>query len=120
MPGPTLPSGWQRYFDALLERSVPEGARLWLVRHAHRFVAMLEGDGLGLRAGEPGDVAPFLNEVSREAPLRDWRFRQCVQAMDTADLVSLVDFLPKGVLGRLLVGSDSMGFLAAWQRPEHS
>lgn len=82
VPGRTFPSGWQRYFDALLDRNVPEGARPWLVRHAQRFIAMLQGDGRGLRAAEPGDVAAFLNEVSREGSLRDWQFRQCVQAIE--------------------------------------
>lgn len=82
MADPTVPSGWQRYFDALLDRSVPEGSRPWLVRHAQGFIGLIQRDGRGLMAAEPSDVAAFLGEASRSGALRDWQFRQCVQAIE--------------------------------------
>ncbi len=83
----TPPTGWQRYFDALLDRNVPEGARPWLVRHAQGFISTLQDSGRGLKAAEPADVSAFFSEASRSGALRDWQFRQCVQAIE----VLLVD-----------------------------
>lgn len=40
-PDRAISSGWQRYFDALLDRTVPESARPWLARHAQLFVEQL-------------------------------------------------------------------------------
>ncbi|MEL0082138.1 MAG: integron integrase [Gammaproteobacteria bacterium] len=77
-----LPSGWQRYFDALLDRNIPESARPWLARRAKAFVDRLQSDGRGLNSALPEDATGFFNEVSRSGALRDWQFRQCVQSIE--------------------------------------
>ena len=77
-----LPSGWQCYFDALLDRNVPESARPWLARRAKAFVDRLQSDGRGLQSALPEDATGFLNAVSRSGALRDWQFRQCVQSIE--------------------------------------
>ncbi|MCG8380984.1 MAG: integron integrase [Gammaproteobacteria bacterium] len=80
--GKAVPSGWQRYFGALLDRKVPEGARPWLARHAQSFVEQLKADGRGLKSAAPADLKVFLSEASKGDSLRDWQFRQCVQAVE--------------------------------------
>ena len=78
----SLPTGWQRYLNALLDRNIPQAARPWLVRHAQAFIDVLQADGRGLKAAEPDDVTRFLEDAGRAASLRDWQFRQCVQALE--------------------------------------
>ena len=63
----SLPTGWQRYLNALLDRNIPEAARPWLVRHAQAFIDVLQGDGRGLKAAEPDDVTRFLEDAGRAA-----------------------------------------------------
>ena len=58
-----LPTGWQRYLNALLDRNIPEAARPWLVRHAQAFINVLQADGRGLKAAEPDDVTRFLEDA---------------------------------------------------------
>ena len=66
------PSNWDRYLDLLARRGVPEKMRSWYVRRVEGFLKARRPASLSQVTAV--EIAGYLQEVSAQAPLADWRF----------------------------------------------
>ena len=73
------PSHWDRYLEVLARRGVSEKMRPWYVRRVEDFLKALHPVSLSRVTAE--EVAGYLREVSAQAQLTDWQFRQLVDAL---------------------------------------
>ena len=93
----SLPSGWQRYFNALLDRNVSERARPWYSRQLQAFLDAAKHQGVAIEGINGDFVSKYLADRSRDLSLQDWQFRQCVEAIqiyfeDVLEAESVVGF----------------------------
>jgi integrase len=73
------PSNWDRYLDLLARRGVPEKMRLWYIRRVEGFLKARRPASLSQVTAE--EITGYLQEVSAQAQLADWQFRQLVDAL---------------------------------------
>jgi integron integrase len=73
------PSNWDRYLDVLARRGVPEKMRPWYVRRVEGFLKALRPESLSRLTAE--QVTGYLQEVSSQAQLTGWQFRQLVDSL---------------------------------------
>ena len=73
------PSHWDRYLEVLARRGVPEKMRPWYVRRVDGLLKALHPAFLSRVTTE--EIAGYLREVSAQAQLTDWQFRQLVDAL---------------------------------------
>ena len=73
------PSNWDRYLEVLIRRGVPETMRPWYVRRVEGFLKARRPVSLSQVTAE--EIAGYLQEVSAQAQLADWQFRQLVDAL---------------------------------------
>lgn len=70
---------WDRYLDLLNKRGVKPKVARWYVRRAEAFVKSLEGRKL--RDLDATEVNRYLEELGRKGRIKDWQFRQAVDAI---------------------------------------
>ena len=92
-----IPSGWQRYLNALLDRNIPDKLQRWYVRHTQGFISYLQQHDKGIEATEEADLRSYLGDLSRRESLEGWQHRQCIEAIrilleDLTALDWLADF----------------------------
>ena len=76
----SLPSGWQRFLDALVQRNVPLKARRWYAIRVRDFINGIRDKGLSQVHAE--DVCAYLERAGRDTSLEDWQFAQLVHALE--------------------------------------
>ena len=72
-------SRWQRYFDLLVAKGVPEKYRPWYVRHVEALVSAFPTRRLGSLTRE--EIAGYLQDLARGPDTPAWRLRQQVDAI---------------------------------------
>ena len=85
----SAPSGWQQYFDALVERGIPIKARRWYTIRARMFSAAFRAKRLSNVTA--ADTQTFLADLSTNKSLNDWQFEQTVHAIEIllTDIIGL-------------------------------
>lgn len=73
------PSHWDRYLEVLARHGVSEKMRPWYVRRVEGLLKALHPASLSRVTAE--EIAGYLREVSAQAQLTDWQFRQLVDAL---------------------------------------
>ena len=80
-PSSRTPSGWQHYLNALIDCKVPEGARRWYAQHLKRFLAEHGGSKAQSEILNPAVVTAYLRKRGNDGELKEWQFRQLVDAL---------------------------------------
>ncbi len=70
---------WRKFHQKTIAYHVPSPARPWYRRHAERYISA--HSGLRLAAHSPDTVSSYLDDLGRQGHLRDWQFRQAVEAL---------------------------------------
>ncbi len=69
---------WRNYLQLLAEAGVPEDVRPWYRKHVERYLAAHPGQRLRQHSAQ--DLNAYLAVIGGK-PMRDWQFRQQVQAL---------------------------------------
>ena len=72
---------WDRYIELLAKQGVKETARRWYVMRAERYIQAFPDKKLARHTAE--DIAGYLEEMGRSGGLKDWQYRQMVDAIRT-------------------------------------
>lgn len=70
---------WHNYFSVLEKSSVPARVRPWYRKHVERYIQAHPGRRLGDQL--PHDIDDYLAAKGRLPQLREWQFRQIVDAL---------------------------------------
>jgi len=70
---------WDKYISKTISYEVPEGSRLWYVKHVEAFIKAQ--NGVRLVAVSSADVEAYLEVIGRKRYIVDWKFRQVVDAL---------------------------------------
>jgi len=76
----SLPSGWQRFLDALVQRNAPPNSRRWYAIRVCDFIDGIRDKGLSQVSAE--DVHAYLGRAGRDTALQDWQFVQLAHALE--------------------------------------
>ncbi len=72
-------SFWDRYVQHLVKNGVPPKVTRWYVIRVEQYIKAYPGRKLASRG--PAEVISFLEKQSKNTRLKDWQFRQIVDAM---------------------------------------
>ena len=72
---------WDRYINYLVNQGIKPDACRWYVRRVEQYIEA--NQGRKLIQHQPEDVTKYLQKLGREDQLKDWQFRQCVDAIRT-------------------------------------
>ena len=81
-------SHWQRYFELLVSKGVPETTRPWYGRHVEARVAAFPGWGLSTLTGD--EITGCLRALARRPDLQAGRLRQKEPGYDIRSLQELL------------------------------
>ena len=70
---------WDRYIELLVKQGVKESARRWYVMRAERYIQAFPNKKLALHTA--ADITNYLEEMGRSGGLKDWQYRQMVDAI---------------------------------------
>jgi len=70
---------WRRFHQKTIAYHVPPVARPWYRRHAERYISAHSGLRLASHTSEM--LSTYLDDLGRQGELRDWQFRQSVEAL---------------------------------------
>ena len=70
---------WDRYIQFLIEQGVKETARRWYVRRIEDYLDAFKGKKLMQHS--PDDINRYFQNLGRQDRLKDWQFRQAVDAI---------------------------------------
>jgi integron integrase len=86
-------SFWDRYVQKLHESSVKPPFDRWMVVRAEQYIAAHPDRRLADQS--PADVDAYLTELGRKPDLKDWQFRQAVDAIRMLFVLAGVDWLDR-------------------------
>src|SRR3990172_1400701 len=72
---------WDGYINYLTNQRVKPNTCRWYVRRVEQYIEA--NNGKKLARHQPEDIADFFQKTGREGQLKDWQFRQCVDAIRT-------------------------------------
>jgi hypothetical protein len=72
-------SFWDRYIKKVHESGTQPPFDRWMVKRAEQYIASFPGRKLA--ALEAGDVDRYLADLGKQAALKDWQFRQAIDAI---------------------------------------
>ena len=70
---------WRRFHQKTIAYHVPPPARPWYQRHVEHYISA--HPELRLAAHSSDTVSSYLDDLGRQGKLRDWQFRQAVEAL---------------------------------------
>lgn len=70
---------WDNYLNRIHKSGVKPPFDRWYVKRAEEYISAYHGKRLS--AHDPGDVETYLREAGRTSGLKDWQFRQIVDAI---------------------------------------
>lgn len=76
-----MPSAWQRYFDALFERNIPERARPWYAKRLKTYSEHLHAQDKSLDKSTAADCQTYFRMLGADTSLAAWQYRQIVDAV---------------------------------------
>lgn len=71
---------WDKYIEKTKSYKLKPGVDRWYVRHAEAYIKYHQG--IKLVAHQPHHVESFFTYKSRQIRIKDWQFRQIVQAIE--------------------------------------
>ena len=77
-----VPSGWQVYLNAMIDRKVPQPARRWYVNHLKSLVVSLKAANTTLETATQDDVLLYLRAQDADPKVKEWQFLQCLEALE--------------------------------------
>jgi integron integrase len=86
-------SFWDRYVQKVHESGVKEPFDRWMVRRAEQYIAAHPSRRLAEHTA--ADVDAYLTGLGRDAALKDWQFRQAVDAIRMLFALAGVDWLER-------------------------
>ena len=76
----TVSRFWDIYIEKTKAYNIKPGAERWYVKHAESYIKYHQG--LKLSRHQPEQVESFFTFKSRQKRLKDWQFRQIIQAIE--------------------------------------
>jgi integron integrase len=76
---------WDRYLELLSKQGVKESTRRWYVLRAEHYIKAFPDRKLARHTAE--DITGYLEKMGRSGHLRDWQFRQAVDAIRNLFLI---------------------------------
>lgn len=70
---------WDNYLNRIHKTGVKQPFDRWYVRRAEEYIAASRGKRLA--AQKPADLEAYLRQAGRNPGLKDWQFRQIVDAI---------------------------------------
>jgi len=80
-PADAVERFWDGYINYLTNQGVKPNTCRWYVRRIEQYIEA--NSGRKLAQHQPGDITDYLQKLGREGRLKDWQFRQCVDAIRT-------------------------------------
>ena len=80
-PADAVERFWDGYINYLTNQGVKPNTCRWYVRRIEQYIEA--NSGRKLAQHQPGDITDFFHKLGREGQLKDWQFRQCVDAIRT-------------------------------------
>ena len=77
----TVARFWDNYIKFLSDQGIKDTAQRWYVRRAEHYIQANKGRKLASHS--PDDVNRYLQKLGREQRMKDWQFRQAVDAIRT-------------------------------------
>ena len=75
----TIDRFWDRYINYLVNQGIKPDACRWYVRRVEQYIEANQGRKLVQH--QPADITNYFEKLGREGRLKDWQFRQCVDAI---------------------------------------
>ena len=70
---------FNNYLECLCKASIPERQRRWYVKHIEDFIKAQ--NGRRIKSLSRSDLTEYLEMIGRQNHLKDWQYRQCVNAI---------------------------------------
>jgi len=113
-PTDAITKFWDKYIEYIVDKGVKPSVSRWYVIRAEHYIQHFSGKKLAEHG--PDDVVLYLEELGKSDKIKDWQFRQAVDAIQNLFALLAVSWLPKVDWRHWLDSSSSLAERVIWNQ----